>query len=128
MMDILLQIGFGLLILGLDVVVIWVALNVMDRDTPQNFRRLRLTGIINILIGAVIIAFGIVSRIVNPSLPSTLIISAGAVVVLLGCATLIRIWGQKHTSVVWGGALITTGVGVGFVLSYLILYLIGKIG
>jgi hypothetical protein len=117
----LIEIGFGLLILGLNLTIIWFALNTTGDNEPEVLRKLKVGSAIVFILGVMIISLGVVNLITKSVEESRQILNAGAAVSLLGIAAWIRAIGHKKRRVIIGGALIVTGMGIGFVLSYVIM-------
>lgn len=112
--------GFGTLVLGLNLMMIWSALNTVATDTTASQTRLVRIGIVVTFIGLLVLGLGVFRLLKTPSLETGIILSTGSSVISLGIASIVRTKGYEHERVVCAGSWVAVGIGIGFILSYII--------
>jgi hypothetical protein len=124
----LLLAGFGALILGLNLIMIWRILNVTTEERQVVVNQLLRIGAIATIAGFLVLFAGVFLLVTAPSLVSIAILSLGSSVVVLGLIHLVQTRGSEHQRAVHAGAWAATGIGIGFILSYLIVVYCLKCG
>jgi len=116
--------SFGMLVLGLNLMVIWVMLNTVATNTTASQTKLVATSIIVIGVGLLVIVIGILQRLTMPSPETGVILSTGSNVTSLGILLLVRIRGYGHERVVFTGSRVVVGIGIGLILIYILSYIL----
>jgi uncharacterized membrane protein YidH (DUF202 family) len=117
----LLLTGLGILVLGLNLMMVWRTLTVTAASPTETISQLTRMGGGIMLAGFAILAIGVGTWIYGRrSQDGTAILSIGAAVVVLGGSSIIRAYGHGYEKMVWNGALIAVGIGVAIFLAYFI--------
>jgi hypothetical protein len=110
--------GFATLVLGLNLMMIWSALNTMATNTTASQTRLERIGMAVTFIGFTVLGLGIFRLLTTPSLETGIILSTGSSVISLGIASIVRARGYGHERVVFACSWVAAGIGIGLILSY----------
>ena len=123
----ILRVGLGVLVLGLNIMMVWKMLVLTNTETSAVVAKIKSLGKSVVIAGFLIIIIG-VFRLFNvfPSWPanpyeSSAIITTGASIGVLGLLWILRTKGHGHEGWVKNGAWFVTGIGVGFILAYAII-------
>lgn len=120
----ILAIGLGLAVLGLNIMIVWKMLTTTSADTTEEATKLILRGVLVTICGFLVAMIG-VWRLGIVAAEGGVILAAGAQVAILGLAWILGVIARGRERCVRDGAWFVTGVGLGFILAYLIVvYLI----
>lgn len=110
--------GLAILVLGLNLIMIYYMLSITPPNTPEVIAKLIARGKRVCLAGGLVIILGIISFMMFSQPEGVAIIVAGANVIVLGIAYIVRAKGHENERAVRAGAWFSAGFGTGMILAY----------